>query len=101
MANATHQLYSVKRMENTRIAGDDKTNGRILHTAGQTLGRGVRPKLQLPYDLLHTLGDLFINCRNFIKNARNGSDGYIRLSGDISYTYFFFNHGVMNEWIKG
>ena len=100
MADAAHQFHRVERMEDAWITRDDKTDGGVLCPFSQTLGRRVRPEFQLTYDLLYTPGDFFIDCGDFVKDTRNRGDGYICPSGDISYTYSFFNH-VMIEMGKG
>ena len=91
MADATHQFHRVERMKDTWITRDDKTDGGVLCSFSQTLGRRVGPEFQLTYGLLYTPGDFFIDRGDFVKNARDSSDGYIRPSGDISYAYFFFH----------
>ena len=91
MADAAHQFHRVERMEDAWITRDNKTDGSVLCSFSQTLGRRVRSEFQLTYDLLYTLGDLFIDRGDFIKNARDSGNGYIRPSGDISYAYFFFH----------
>ena len=97
MADAAHQFYRVKRMEYAWVTRDDKSDGGVLNPTCQTLGRRVRPEFQVTYDRLDTLGDLFIDGGNLVQDSRDGGDGYIRLAGDISYAYFFFNHVVIKR----
>ena len=92
MADAAHQFYRIERMEDPRITRDDKTDGGVLCSFSQTLGRRVRPEFQLTYDLLYTPGDFFIDGGDFVEDTRNRGDGYFCPSGDISYAYFLFNH---------
>jgi hypothetical protein len=101
MADAAHQFHRIKRMEDARITRYDKTNSGVLYAAGQTLGCGIGPEFKVANDFFYTLGDFFIDRGDFVKNTRNGGDGYIRPSGDISYAYFFFNHVVIKRMGKG
>ncbi len=101
MADAAHQFHRVERMKDAWITRDDKTDGDVLCSFSQTLGRRIRPEFQLTYGLLYTPGDFFIDRGDFVKNTRNSGDGYIRLSGDISYAYFFFNHVAIKRRIQG
>jgi hypothetical protein len=91
MPDAAHQFHRVKRMKDTGITRNNKTDGGVLCPFGQTLGRGVRPEFQFSYDLINTLGDFFIDGGDFIKDARNSGDGDIGPAGDICYAYFFFH----------
>jgi hypothetical protein len=94
VADAAHQFHRVERMENARISRNDKTDGGVLYAFGQPLGCGVWPKLHFPYDLLYSTGNFLIDRGDFVKDTRDGSNGYICPSGDISYTYFLFNHVI-------
>src|SRR5689334_22466783 len=92
VADAAHQFYGVKRMEDTRISRDDKPDGGVLYPFGQTLGRGVGPEFQINDGLLYALDDFLVDRGDLVEDARDRGDGYIRFSGDIGYAYFLFNH---------
>ena len=91
MADATHQFHRVERMKDAWITRDDKTDGGVLGPFSQALGRRIGPEFQITYGLLYTSGEFFIDGGEFVEDARNGGNGYIRPSGDISYAYFFFH----------
>ena len=56
-----HELNSIERMEDTWKTGNDKTHGRILGAAGQTLGRGIGPELVECHGLFDLGRDIFID----------------------------------------